>query len=43
MPQLNCLAGKAPAGVADAVLRKTFVDNLRYAAAELEEGRAASC
>lgn len=33
--QLNCLAGKAPQGVADAVLRKTFVDNLRYAANEL--------
>ena len=33
--QLNCLAGKAPPGVADAVLRKTFVDNLKYAAAEL--------
>jgi hydroxypyruvate isomerase len=37
VPQLNCLAGKAPAGVADAVLRKTFVDNLRYAAAELKK------
>ena len=35
-PQLNCLAGKAPAGVADALLRKTFVDNLAHAAAELE-------
>jgi len=33
--QLNCLAGKAPAGVAADVLRRTFVDNLRYAAAEL--------
>ena len=33
--QLNCLAGKAPAGVADEVLRKTFVDNLRFAATEL--------
>jgi hydroxypyruvate isomerase len=32
--QLNCLAGKTPAGVADAVLRRTLVDNLRYAAAE---------
>ena len=30
--QLNCLAGKAPAGVGDAVLRKTFVDNMVYAA-----------
>ena len=33
--QLNCLAGKAPAGVANDVLRQTFVSNLRYAAAEL--------
>ena len=35
--QLNCLAGKAPAGVADQVLRQTFVDNLRFAAAELKK------
>jgi hydroxypyruvate isomerase len=35
--QLNCLAGKAPAGVADAQLRRTLVDNLRYAAGELKE------
>ena len=35
--QLNCLAGKAPAGIGDAVLRKTFVDNLRYAAGELKK------
>lgn len=35
--QLNCLAGKAPAGVTDSVLRKTFVDNLRYAASELKK------
>ncbi len=34
--QLNCLAGKAPAGASEATLRKTFVDNLRYAAAELK-------
>ena len=33
--QLNCLVGKAPAGVADELLRRTVVDNLRYAAAEL--------
>jgi len=33
--QLNCLAGKAPAGVPDAVLRQTLVDNLRHAAAQL--------
>ena len=36
VPQLNCLAGKAPAGVPDDVLRSTFVDNLRYAAARLK-------
>ena len=35
--QLNCLAGKAPAGVADDVLRQTFVENLRFAAAELNK------
>ena len=35
VPQLNCLAGKAPAGVPEAVVRATFVDNLRYAAAAL--------
>lgn len=34
--QVNCLAGKAPAGVSDAVLRSTFVNNLKYAAAELK-------
>ena len=34
--QLNCLAGKAPPGVADDVLRQTFVENLRFAAAELK-------
>ncbi len=33
--QLNCLAGKAPAGAGDAALRQTFVANLRHAAAEL--------
>ncbi len=32
--QLNCLAGKAPAGAADDALRQTFIRNLRYAAAE---------
>ncbi len=35
VPQLNCLAGKAPAGVSAAVLRQTFVANLRHAATEL--------
>ena len=33
--QLNCLAGKAPEGMPDAELRRTFVENLRYAAPEL--------
>jgi hydroxypyruvate isomerase len=35
--QLNCLAGKAPAGASDAVLRQTLVNNLRYAAAEFKQ------
>jgi hydroxypyruvate isomerase len=39
VPQLNCLAGKAPAGVADDVLRKTFVANLKYASAELKKAK----
>lgn len=34
--QVNCLAGKAPAGADPALLRRTLVDNLRYAAAEFE-------
>ncbi|MGM9491187.1 hydroxypyruvate isomerase [Ideonella sp. YS5] len=33
--QLNCLAGKAPAGVPEDALRSTFVANLRYAARKL--------
>lgn len=33
--QLNCLAGKAPAGVAEAELRRTLVNNLRHAAQRL--------
>ena len=37
VPQLNCLAGKAPMGASDATLRSTFVANLRYAAAELRK------
>ncbi len=36
VPQLNCLAGKAPPGAADAELRRTFVANLRFAAGELK-------
>ena len=34
--QLNCLAGKAPAGVADALLHQTLVANLRFAAQALQ-------
>ena len=37
VPRLNCLAGKVPIGAADAVLRATFVANLRFAAAELKK------
>ncbi len=37
VPQVNCLAGKAPAGADDALLRRTFVENLRFAAAALKE------
>jgi hydroxypyruvate isomerase len=36
-PRLNCLAGKLPAGVSATVARQTLVDNLRFAAAALEE------
>ena len=35
-PQVNCLAGKQPSGVDHDTAKKTFVDNLRYAAPELE-------
>jgi hydroxypyruvate isomerase len=35
--QLNCLAGKVPAGVDAALVHQTFVGNLRYAAAELKK------
>jgi hydroxypyruvate isomerase len=39
VPHLNCLAGKAPADVDEATLRRTFVANLRYAAAELKKAK----
>ena len=39
VPQLNCLAGKAPIGAADATLRKTFVENLKFAAGELKKAK----
>lgn len=35
--QLNCLAGKIPAGVSVEVLQQTLVANLRFAAAELKK------
>jgi len=35
--QLNCLAGKAPAGVDAEKLRATFVANLKYAAGEFKK------
>jgi hydroxypyruvate isomerase len=34
--QINCLAGIAPAGAAPDALRKTFVENLRFAAGKLK-------
>lgn len=36
-PQVNCLAGKIPPGVDHATAHRTFVDNLRFAAAELKK------
>ena len=36
VPQLNCLAGKAPA-IEESERRKTFVENLRFAAAALKQ------
>jgi hydroxypyruvate isomerase len=35
--KLNCLVGKAPAGMADDVLRRTVVENLRHAAEGLKK------
>jgi hydroxypyruvate isomerase len=37
VPQLNCLAGKAPAGIDEAVLRQTFIANLKFSAAALKQ------
>jgi hydroxypyruvate isomerase len=37
VPQLNCLAGKAPAGIDRKLLHDTFVANLKYASAELKK------
>ena len=38
-PQVNCLAGKTPMGATDDMLRKTFVANLKFAAAELKKAK----
>ena len=35
--QLNCLAGKAPAGVDSKLVHETFVGNLKYAAEQLKK------
>ena len=35
--QLNCVVGKAPAGVPEDLLRHTVIENLRFAAAELKK------
>jgi hydroxypyruvate isomerase len=37
VPQLNCLAGKAPAGVDSKALHDTLVGNLQFAASELKK------
>jgi hydroxypyruvate isomerase len=37
VPQLNCLAGMAPAGADPKLLHDTFVNNLQYAASELKK------
>ncbi|HEV7912315.1 MAG TPA: hydroxypyruvate isomerase [Albitalea sp.] len=36
VPQLNCLAGKVPAGAGEDAVRRSFVANLRFAASELK-------
>ena len=37
VPQLNCLAGKTPAGVSPQQLHDTLLGNLKFAAAELKK------
>ena len=37
VPQLNCLVGKTPAGAAPDAVRRTLVENLRFAAGELKK------
>jgi len=36
-PQVHCMAGKRPLGASDDLLRKTYVANLKYAAAEAKK------
>lgn len=36
VPRINCLAGLAPAGLAEKEVRQTFIANVRYAADELK-------
>ncbi|MBT3066389.1 hydroxypyruvate isomerase [Rhodoferax sp. U11-2br] len=36
VPQLNCLAGRVPAGVKEALVHQTLVENLRYCAGEFK-------
>ena len=36
-PQLHCMSGKRPAGASEAAMRQTLVENLRFAAAALNE------
>ena len=36
-PQLHCMSGKRPAGTSEAAMRQTLVENLRFAAAALNE------
>jgi hydroxypyruvate isomerase len=42
-PRVNCMAGVAPAGADPALLRATFVDNVRFAARELRKAGVAVC
>ena len=37
VPQLHCMSGKRPAGASEAAMRQTLVENLRFAAAALNE------
>jgi hydroxypyruvate isomerase len=42
-PRVNCMAGIAPAGADPALLRTTFLDNVRFAARELHKAGVAVC